>query len=121
MVHNNIIKPLQDFNPHATAHGDETVANLALTLTELKKPSFPKRALRTQIRYFRHFMRKPVQMSVREYFSCAEDIHAMMNLFPTDEGLNPVLVEDKCLDIYKQHLPKSRWQDNLYSLEHDSL
>jgi hypothetical protein len=65
-------------------------------------------------------MRKPVQMSVREYFSHTEDIHAMMNLFPNDGGLNPALVEDERLNIYDQHLPK-RWQDDLYSLGHDPL
>jgi hypothetical protein len=59
-------------------------------------------------------------MSVREYFACAENIHVIMNLFPTDGGLDPVLVEDKCVDIYEHHLPK-RWQDNLYSLGYDHL
>jgi hypothetical protein len=45
----------------------------------------------------------------------------MMNLFPADGGLNPVLVGHECLDLYEQHLPK-RWQDNLYySLGHDPL
>jgi type III secretory pathway component EscR len=63
-------------------HGNETIANLTLTLTELKKTSFPKRALETQIRYFRRFIRKPVQMTVHEYFS--EAMHTMMNLFPAE-------------------------------------
>jgi hypothetical protein len=65
-------------------------------------------------------MRKPIQMTVREYFSRAEDIHAMMSKFPTDGGLNPVLVEAERLDIYEQHLPK-RWQDNLYALGYDPM
>jgi hypothetical protein len=44
----------------------------------------------------------------------------MMNLFPADGGLNPVLVNDECLDFYEQHLTK-RWKDNLYSLGHNPL
>jgi hypothetical protein len=52
-------------------------------------------------------MHKPVQMTVREYFSRAEDIHAiMMASFPPDGGLNPKLVKDERLHIYEQHLPK---------------
>jgi hypothetical protein len=68
----------------------------------------------------RRFMRKPIQMTVREYFSHAEDIHAMMSKFPADGGLNPVLVEAERLNIYEQHLPK-RWQDNLYALGYDPM
>jgi hypothetical protein len=33
-------KALQDFNCRATTHGNETVANLALTLEDLKEESF---------------------------------------------------------------------------------
>jgi uncharacterized protein YbjQ (UPF0145 family) len=113
-------KALQDFNRHATARGNETIVNLTLTLSDLKKTSFPKRALRTQIRYFRRFMRKSIQMTVREYFSRAEDIHVMMSKFPADGGLNPVLVEAEQLDIYEQHLPKG-WQDNIYALGYDPM
>jgi hypothetical protein len=65
-------------------------------------------------------MRKPVQMTVREYFSRAEDLHAMMSKFPADGGLHPVLVEAECLDIYDQHFPK-RWQENLYALGYDPM
>jgi hypothetical protein len=84
---------------------NETITILALTLTEfLKKTSFPKRALQTQIHYFRRFIRKPVQMTVQEYFSRAEDIHAMMSLFPANGGVNLVLVEAELLDIYEHSI-----------------
>ena len=113
-------KARQDFDRLATAEGAETVANLVEVLAKLKISSFPKRALRTQLRYFRRFMRKPADMMVREYFSRAEDIHAMIANFPPDGGMATVLSQDERLDIYEQHLPK-RWQTNMYTLGYDPL
>jgi hypothetical protein len=65
-------------------------------------------------------MRKPVQMSVCEYFSRVEDIHALMKLFPADGGLNAVLVEDERLNIFNTISPKggktisTHWETTLW-------
>ena len=59
-------------------------------------------------------------MMAREYFSRAEDIHAMIANFPPDGGMATVLSLDERLDIYEQHLPK-RWQYNMYALGYDPM
>ena len=61
---------------------------------------FPKRALRTQLRYFRRFMRKPADMPVRKYFTRGEEIHGRIGEFPAEGTLPRELTEEERLDVY---------------------
>jgi hypothetical protein len=111
---------LASFENASTAVGAETVVNFLRTLTRLKAEVFPKRALRTQLRYYRRYMRKPAEMSVRQFFTRAEEIHGMMANFPRDGTLNANLPEGDRIDVYEGLLP-NRWQNNFYALGYDPI
>ena len=55
------------FEKAATAQTSEMIATFKVCLEELKKHIFPQRALANQTRYMRRFLRKPRDMTVREF------------------------------------------------------
>ena len=59
-------------------------------------------------------------MTVRKYFTRAEEIHSLIGKFPEEATLNRELSSEERLDIYEAHLP-NRWQMNLYALGFDPI
>ena len=72
---------LATFDKAATKHGNETTNNLKLCLDEVTKHVFPNCALQKQKRYMRRALRKPRDMSIKEYDARLEELNNMLKWF----------------------------------------
>lgn len=70
------------FNVHARQLGAETNAHYDAVMQALCKHSFPQQALRVQKRYMRRYMRKPREMTTREYIARVNKINSYLALPP---------------------------------------
>jgi hypothetical protein len=69
---------------------------------------FPSRALSTQKRYMRRYMRKPTDVKIREYVARVNEINSYLKEFPPFKQ-DQMLEEDEILDILEFGVPAS-WQ-----------
>ena len=99
---------LAAFNRAATQHGTETVAHFEDTLKSLKAHVFPRKALANQKRYMRRFLRKPRDLSVREFTTRLVEINEMLNEFPPGAN-DQKLPDDELMDIAEYAVPAT-WQ-----------
>ena len=96
------------FNVHARELGAETNVHYDSVMQNLCKHIFPQRSLRLQKRYMRRYMRKPKEMTTREYIARVNEINGYLALFPPF-GLNQTLPNDELLDLLEFGVP-SVWQ-----------
>ena len=99
---------LAAFNRFATDHGDETGAHMKQCLNDLIEHNLPKRALTYQKRAMRRFMRKPHEMSMRDFMARLTEINSYLKYFPPF-AVNAELPMDELVDIGKFAFPLS-WQ-----------
>jgi len=113
---------LARFNHVAEANGNETVPNFDKCLDEVTAHVFPKRALQTQKRFMRRFLRKPPSLKIREYVARVVEINDMLELFPpSKEGETATkLPSDEILDLLEFGLPNT-WQKNMVLQDFDPL
>ena len=99
---------LAAFNRAATQHGTETVEHFELSVNSLKQHVFPRKALNNQKRYMRRFLRKPRDMTVREFITRLVEINEMLAEFPPG-AQEQKLPTDELMDIAEYAVPAT-WQ-----------
>ena len=99
---------LAAFNRFATDHGAETVAHMKQCLNDVIKHILPKRALTYQKQAMRRFMRKPAEMSMRDFMARLTEINSYLQFFPPFDA-NANLPMDELVDIGEFAVPLS-WQ-----------
>lgn len=99
------------FNKAATEKGNETVANFEACLQEVTTHVFPQRALAHQKRYMRRYMRKPRDMSTREFTARVTELNAYLKEFPPFQE-DQHLDDPEIMDILEFGVPNS-WQKNM--------
>ncbi len=94
--------------------GAETVASFKESLKAVTTDIFPKKALVTQLRHMRRFLRKPYAMSVRDYVARVVEINSYLTEFPPVNATTPsaVLGEAELLDILEFGIPLT-WQKTM--------
>jgi len=98
---------LASFDQAARLHGPETVQHFKRCLDDVTKHVFPKRALQTQKRYMRRFLRKPPTMKIREYVARVIEINDLLSQFPRAiTGQEATLLQDdEILDLLELVCP----------------
>ena len=99
---------LRVFNQAATDAGTETNDHLQVVLQAVTKHVFPYRALPKQKRWMRRQLRKPLEMTVRQFVTAIQDLNQDFKYFP-DAKDDPSLPEDELADIIEGGCPNS-WQ-----------
>ena len=99
---------LAAFNNAATAEGNETNANFKTCLEKTTTHVFPKRALTIQTRFMRRFLRKPWEMTIKEFAARVVEMNGYMSQFPPF-GDDQALPDDELLDLAEFAMP-STWQ-----------
>ena len=99
---------LAAFNRAATQNGTETNEHFKACLLALKTYIFPRKALSNQKRYMRRILRKPRNMTTREFMTRLVEINEYLNEFPPALG-NQKLPEDELMDIAEFAVPAT-WQ-----------
>jgi len=61
-----------------------TAVRYNIVMTELTAHVFPVHAYHEQKRYMRRFLRKPKEMTTREYFTRVQEINNHLTLFPME-------------------------------------
>jgi len=113
---------LASFDQGARLHGAESIPNFKRCLDDVTKHVFPKRALQTQKRYMRRFLRKPPTMKIREYVARVIEINDLLAKFPPAiPGQSATkLPDDEILDLLEFGLPNT-WQRNMVLQDFDPL
>lgn len=110
---------LAAFNQAAERHGNQTNDNFAHCMEDLTTHVFPNRALAIQRRYMRRYMRKPREMTIREYLARVNEINSYLPMFPGgNEGSK--LPDDELCDILEFGIP-STWQKQMTLQAFDPL
>jgi hypothetical protein len=99
------------FNKAAAEKGNETVANFEACLQEVTTHVFPQRALAHQKRYMHRYMRKPRDMSTREFAARVTELNAYLKEFPPFQS-DQQLDDPEIMDILEFGVPNS-WQKNM--------
>ena len=85
-----------------------TAARYKIVMKELTAHVFPVHAYREQKRYMRRFLRKPKEMSTREYFTRVQEINNHLTLFPTEsEEVATAMSQDELVETLYHALPNS--------------
>ena len=100
------------FNVHAQETGAETNTHCNEVMQALCTHIFQQRSLCLQKRYMRHYMRKPKDMTTREYIACMNEINRYLTLFPPF-NCNQQLAKNKVLDLLEFGIP-SIWQQEFW-------
>ena len=106
---------LATFNKAATKQGTETQAHLLLVLDSVTKHVFPENSLQKQKCYMCRFMRKPHELSIKEYNARLEELNSYLSWF-CDEVAEATpcprdtqqLSEDELKDILYFSIP-NKW------------
>ena len=107
------------FEQAAAEAGNETLENLNLVLRSLKTHFFPCKALSTQKRYMRRFLRKPREMNIREFMARLTEINGYLKQFPPEEA-NQELPADELMDIAEYAVPAT-WQRQMMVQGFDAI
>jgi hypothetical protein len=97
---------LDKFNEHALAVGSETTANLFIVEQRLITFFAPREVLRQQTRHIRFHMRKPEEVSTRQYVGAVATLNnTLSKLPPAFDDLQKVLDTDM-MDVLASKAPK---------------
>jgi hypothetical protein len=112
---------LTSFNNACNAIGAETVQNLDAVLMQVAGSVFPLRAYAIQKQAMRRFMRKPREMSIREYVDRILELNDYLVYFPTKIGEADAtkLPDEEIMDILVFGIPNT-WQKRMVELGFDS-
>ena len=110
---------LMVFNLKATEVGNETVTNYKTVMAAVTAHVFPLKALQTQKRYMRRFLRKPRDMKAREFVSRVCEINELLTEFPEADD-DSKLPRDELLDLMEFGMPGS-WQKVMILLDFDPV
>jgi len=110
---------LTAFNLKAEEFDSETNPNFLDVIEDLTRHVFPIKALQTQKRYMRRFLRKPREMKTREYVSRVCEINKMLVHFPTVDQ-DSRLPNDEMLDLLEFGMPSS-WQKTMILQDFDPV
>lgn len=99
------------FNKEAQDIGAETVANFEVVLQKVTAHVFPQRALSYQKRYMRRYMRKPRNLTTREFSVRVSELNSYLKSFPPF-GNGQELSEEEILDLMEFAVPNA-WQKNM--------
>lgn len=98
---------LRKFNTVVQTRGEETSANLELSLRDLFTHFFPQRALAKQKRYMRRYLRKPRGTKMRNFIARFEDMDRDLARYPPGFNVLQTFTEDEKIDIYEYGIPAS--------------
>lgn len=121
----NLTRKLMDgdalmvFNLKATEVGNETVTNYKIVMAAVTAHVFPLKALQTQKRYMRRFLRKPRDMKAREFVSRVCEINELLTEFPEADEASK-LPRDELLDLMEFGMPGS-WQKAMILQDFDPV
>ena len=110
---------LAAFDSAATEAGNETNANFEVASRGLIEHVFPKKALQTQKRCMRRFMRKPADCTMRQFMGRLVEINGKLSEFPPFEDAQ-ALPLDEILDIGEYATPNS-WQREMIIQDFDPM
>ena len=120
----NLLKgdALSAFNTAATTAGNETQANFDTVLNSVTEHIFPARALRVQKRYMRRFLRKPKDMTTRQWISRVTELNNYLESFPPLRAGTAAtkLPDDEILEILEFGIPFS-WQKQMLLQNFDPI
>ena len=102
---------LAAFDKAAKDNVTETVENYKKCVQGLIEHVFPRKALATQKRYMRRFLRKPRDMKIREFMNRLNEMNAYLKEFPPFKE-NQGLPDDEIMDIAEFAVP-STWQKTM--------
>ena len=91
-----------------------TAVRYNIVMKELTAHVFPVHAYREQKRYMRRFLRKPQEMTTREYFTRVQEINNHLTLFPTEseDEVATAMSQDELVETLYHALPNS-WMTNM--------
>jgi hypothetical protein len=98
---------LRVFNEHSTRLGTETVPNLETVLNELVKFFSPRECLRKERRYMRYHLRKPRQLTTRQYVGSVRDFNSRMAHMPPNFNINQIFPESELVEMLSAKAPKT--------------
>jgi hypothetical protein len=110
---------LATFNKAAQEKGAETDVNFESVLDSVTTHVFPQRALAYQKRYMRRYMRKPRDMTTREFSARLMEMNSYLKEFPPFD-LDQELAMEELIDILEFGVPNS-WQKNMVLQGFDPL
>jgi hypothetical protein len=99
------------FNKAAEENGNETNATFLACLQDVTNHIFPQRALSFQKRYMRCYLKKPKDMSTREFAARISELNQYLKQFPPFEA-NQDIDDEEIIDIIEFGIPNS-WQRNM--------
>jgi hypothetical protein len=102
---------LAKFNDAATVHGDETPEHFDMILDDITMYIFPARAIATQKRWMRRFLRKPRDLLMRQFLSRVTELNDYLAEFP-DGNENSKLPPDEFMDLAEFSAPV-KWQKKM--------
>ncbi len=112
---------LAKFNKSTATHGSETNEHFEQCLQDLTTYVFPKNALKMQKCYMNHYMRKPREMSTRDYVARVNELNDYLTKFPPINGNPPSKMPDEqLLDILEYGVPSS-WQQKFAEHGYDPI
>ena len=113
---------LAAFESAAATQGAETVAHLELVMNSVSNHVFPERAVRTQKRWMRRQLRKPHDLSIREWVARVVELNDQIPNYPHPEGEGPSekLDDDELMDILEFGVPNS-WQKQMILHDFDPV
>jgi len=110
---------LTAFNLKAEEFETETNPNLLEVIEDLTRHVFPIKALQTQKRFMRRFLRKARDMKTRKYVSHVCEINQMLVHFPAADQ-DSRLPNDEMLDFLEFGMPSS-WQKAMILQDFDPV
>ena len=102
---------LSKFDARATELGGETNPNFTLCLNAVTQHVFPQKALQYQRRYMRRNMRKPRDLSTREFHSRVQELNSYLSQFPPFNA-GQLLDDDNIMEILEFGIPAT-WQKHM--------
>ena len=98
------------FENAARVQNAATHAPCQACLMAVTEDVFPPKSLLNQKRYMRRFLRKPVEMTAKDYIARVCEINSYLTAFPTEPGRQATkLPTDELLDLLEFGVPL-RWQ-----------
>jgi hypothetical protein len=101
--------------------GVESLDHFKLVLNKVASAVFPLKAYAIQKQSMRRYMRKPRDMTIRDYVDRLLEINGYLKYFPTKPGepAAMVLPEDEIMDILTYGIPNS-WYKRIIELNFDT-
>jgi hypothetical protein len=98
---------LDKFNEFTQTVGSETAANLVQVERRLVTFFAPREVLRQQTRYMRFHMRKPKEVTTRQYVGAVSTLNSTLERLPPAFAAGQKVTETDMMDILASKAPKS--------------